>query len=181
MKDMDVVGAVGADANLILVGGTQRKRTVIRFQDRPSLIHITQGENPQLSGVGAGIDGNGERAVEKVHMDLTHGIDLKDAATRPGTEKSDVTFARVESQSHTIEAPSHSGETEVADQPLGDAGIDKRCDSLVLRRDLCAVKKCEAAQTHIAVRWNLEADIGLLHKAIRIILSVAVRNVVGTA
>src|ERR1700687_2275487 len=128
-----------------------------------------------------GIDGNGERAVEEVHMNLTHGIDLIDAASRRGTEKSDVTFARVEGQPYAIEAPSHSGETEVANQPLGDAAIDKRCDSLVLRRYLRAVKKCETAQTHMTFRRNLEAEVGLLHKAIRIVLSVAVRDVVGTA
>src|SRR6266404_280736 len=46
MKDMDVVATVGADADLILVRGTERKRPVIRFQDGPSLIHITQRENP---------------------------------------------------------------------------------------------------------------------------------------
>src|SRR5882762_332352 len=181
MKDADVVSSVGSDANLIFVSNAKRKRTVVRFQDRPSLIHITQRKDSQFSGAAMGTDRNGQRAVEEVHMNLTHGIDLIDAASRPRTEKSDVAFTRVESQPYTIEAPPHSGETEVANQPLGDAGIDKRCDSLVLRRRLRAVKKCETAQTHIAVRRNLEAEVGLLHKAIRIVLSIAVRDVVSTA
>src|SRR6267143_1972894 len=141
MIDMDVVGTVGADADLILVGGTQRKRTVIRFQDRSSLIHITQREDSQFTGAGVGIDGNGERAVKEVHMYLTHGIDLKDAASRPSTKKSDVTFTCVESQPHPIETPTHSGKTEVADQPLSDAGIDKRCETLVLLFDFGAIQK----------------------------------------
>src|SRR5258708_38759048 len=128
-----------------------------------------------------GIYGNRERAVEEVHMNRTHGIDLIDAASRPGSEKSEVTFARVKAQPYTIEAPSHSGETEVANQPLGDAGIDKRCDSLVLRRYLRAIKKCETAQTHIAVRRNLEAEVGLLHKRVGIVLSVAVGREVRSA
>src|SRR5216683_5345233 len=108
MKDMDVVGTVGSDANLVFVGSAKRKRTVVSFQDRPSLIHITQRKDSQFSGAAMGIDGDGERAIEEVHMNLTHGIDLIDAASRPGTEKSDVTFTRVESQLNTIEAPPHS-------------------------------------------------------------------------
>ena len=111
---------------------------------------------------------------EKIDVQLIHPTDLINTLGGSGAEKGKVRIPSVETQLHSVKAALHCGEGEIADQSLSDARIDQIRKGLILRMDFRTIEKREATQPYVALRREVEPDVGLLQESAGRISSTAV-------
>src|SRR4029434_5393540 len=80
VEDLNVVRAVSADADVVLIGGANWCRAIVGFEHRAALVHVAEAEERELARGAAAVEGCGVGTVEKVNVELAHGVDLIDAA-----------------------------------------------------------------------------------------------------
>src|SRR5438876_10423547 len=87
LENVNVVGAVSSDANVIFVGRACGEWTVICLEDRSSFVYISQAEDAEFPGGFVCRNRHGESSVGKINIEFTHGNNLIDAASGACTEQ----------------------------------------------------------------------------------------------
>ena len=130
----------------------------------------------------AGAEGSllGQRRISHGGRHPSPAIHLKDAAVGHGAEGRKIPGAVGIVILRAIEAALHVGETESADQPLGDAVALDDSQRFILGRDFAAVGEFKAAEAHVRV-LALQMQIGLLDENAGGVLIVVIRRVVTAA
>ena len=105
---------------------------------------------------------------------------MEHSAVGYATERSHIPWAVGIGILGAIEAALHVGETEGANQALGDAVALDDGESFILGRDFAAVGELEAAQPHTGMLF-LQSQIALLQKHTSGVLLAVIGRVVASA
>src|SRR5689334_7544000 len=96
VEDMDVVGTISPDADVVMIGGSEGRRAIVGFKDRAAFIYVAEAEETKLANRVAAIDACCVGTIEEVDVEFSHSVDLINAARRTSAEEGEVAGFGVE-------------------------------------------------------------------------------------
>ena len=181
VEHVDVVRAVGADSDVVVIGGAEWRCTTVGFEHRATFVYIPKAEKAELADSAAAINGRCVGAVEEIDVEFAHGVGLIDAASRTRSEKSKVAGFGVEGKLRAVVAASYTGKAEVAYEALRDASVDQSRERFIFGYDLGSIEIRETAEPQLRICRKSEPHVSLSDEGIGVILAIAVRGIVGTS